>query len=257
MSAIRILLAIGLLLLSFSAIAAEESTGAEIAIAIGTFVLACVTTGLWIATHRLHKGAERASAKTATQMTEQIEAAVASNNALRAVADATKNNAVLFSELMTKQARAYIVADFGRGYYQDKNYYFGGECFVRNDGLTPAYNVSFWCCAKVMKNEAVDLSRPAGIPINANDATVAPRQQFVIRNSLDFKFSDDEVALILEGQKQKLFLFGELSYDDIYGKPHVTKFCHTFFFTKAYDKDGKDVGYNANPLLHPSHNSAT
>jgi hypothetical protein len=136
-------------------IAAEESTNAEIAIAVGTFVLAFVTTGLWIATHRLHKGAERSSARTAAQMTEQIAVAVVSSNELRAVAEAKRNNAVLFTELLTKQARAYIVADFGRGYYQDKNFHFGGECVIRNDGLTPAANVSFWCCAKVMKNENI------------------------------------------------------------------------------------------------------
>lgn len=68
MGAARILAGIALLLISLSAKAAEDSTTAEVAIAIGTFVLAFVTTGLWIATHRLHKGAERSSVRTSAQM---------------------------------------------------------------------------------------------------------------------------------------------------------------------------------------------
>jgi len=242
-------------------IAAEEPghglSTAEVFIAVGTMWLAAATTLLWIATHKLHAGAEKASATTATQVAQQIQAAVASNEALRAVADATKNNAVLMSELMSKQFRSYMVADFGRGFYQDKYFSFGAEAVIRNRGLTPAHNVSFWLSAKVMKGDAIDLAMPVGTTVAKNDATIAPTQEYVIRRSVDHRFSDDEVNEILEGVKQKLFLYGEILYEDIYGKSHITKFCHTFFFTKAIDKDGKDIGYNYHPLLHPTHNTAS
>jgi hypothetical protein len=72
----------------------ESYLAAEWWVAYATFALFCATTALWYATYRLHKGADAAARTTAAQMSQQVDAAVASHQAMADVAEATRNNAL-------------------------------------------------------------------------------------------------------------------------------------------------------------------
>lgn len=164
------------------------------------------------------QGAEVAARQIASQMSEQIAAAVASHQAMTEVAEATRKNALTMGGLMAKQFRAYISADFPANdgaTYQDQSLRFGGRVVMNNRGFTRAHNVSYWIAARVFKPDAVQLVRPASVPLRVNDATMTPRQEFVIAAEVDARYSDDEVAAIMAGQSKRLYLFGEIKYTDI------------------------------------------
>lgn len=247
-----------------AAMAAQPITGAlglqpphklsaEDFIAIGTWVLAAATTFLWIATYKLHKGAESSSEQQRQQMAEQLKAATESNNALRAVAEAQTRNTDLMSKMMSAQFRAHITAEFGLYTYQDERNHFAAEALLRNRGLSPAKHVCYWACARILDAKNPDLKKPTDINIVQNDAVITPNQDYKIFAYEPIRFEDKQVKEILDGSKKRLFMWGQITYKDIYDVERVTNFCHSIYFAPA--ADGK--GWNPYPQLHQSHNNAT
>ena len=218
-------------------------------IVLATIAIAWFTATLWDATAGLFF-----LAKTqAKDMKISLRIADQSANAMEKVANATKNNAVLMQGILSKQMRAYLAVDIGQAVYQDQNLRFGSSPVLTNTGFTPAKNVSFRVMADVL---------PIKLPENfqfadfgekqINDASLAPRQQFVIHGVVKNKFPDDEVQAIMEGNERRLFVWGTVTYDDVFGGSWETNFCHTYTFFK--DGDGR---MRPNGFYHPKHNSST
>ena len=188
-------------------------------------------------------------------MKDSIAEAVRSASAMEEVANATKNNAVLMQDILHKQMRAYISVDTGLATYQDAANRFAGNPVLNNNGLTPARNVSFKAIANIFTIENVapeSLQFPDSGEMVMNDVGLAPRQQFVIHGIVKIRYPDPEVVEIMRGDKRRLFVWGIVTYEDIFGDKCATKFCHSHVFFMGPDGKVQTAGY-----YHSSHNKAT
>jgi hypothetical protein len=232
----------------------------EKAIALSTVVLAAVTAllalftgGLWLATYRLGRDAKQTAARQTADTQNSLRIAAESGAALKEVAEATKNNALLMSGMLRKQMRAYIAVDIGSTTYQDENARFDSAPVLINTGFTPALEVSYRAQAAVLStNLSSDFEFSAAGPLYGNDASLSPRQQFIIHAMVDHRFSDAEVEEIKKGAVKRLFVWGTVTYKDVYGESWMTKFCHNFVFVPNADGRWRPLGF-----YYARHNSTT
>lgn len=235
--------------------ATEDShmTLATIWLAIFTFFLMLFTGYMWQATVALGREAKATSDRQAQEMQSSLTIARQSAVAMTDVAEATRNNALLMQDVMHKQMRAYLVADIGGGTYQDSKLNFGASPVLLNTGFTPAKNVSYKIDAGVLdlngdiKTKLDDIGA-----INKYDAALSPRQTFIIHGMVKDRFSEDDVAEIMKGEKRRLFVWGTVTYDDIFGKAWETNFCHSYMF---YTDEENKIRHSA--YYHPFHNNAS
>jgi len=163
----------------------DESARAnnELEMTLATIVLAVFTVALWVANIWLVISTKRASAKQALDTQLAIKEAKRSADAMRDVADATKHNALLMSDMLSKQMRAYIQVNFGSSTAQrGEGMNFGSWPEIVNAGLTPAQNVSYRIMAEILdvKMSEVGSDFPEPKEVFTNDATLHPRQAFTI-----------------------------------------------------------------------------
>lgn len=225
-----------------------------IALAVITALLAIFTGGMWWATLRLAKDAKDTSKRQAVEMTQSLDTAKRSAEAMERVATVTKENADLMQAVMRKQMRAYIVVNTGGGTYQDANLRFAAAPVIENTGFTPAKNVSFNITADVLPAQLPNdyEFRSYGVQV-PNDATLGPRQQFVINGVVAHRLPDEEVKTMLKGEGRCLYVWGSVDYEDVFGSKWQTHFCQIYtFFSKT---DGSDVQVQSR--YHRLHNSST
>ena len=218
--------------------------------AIGIFQLIVFGYQAW----KLRQTVEVADAQAIDTQRSIVEAGRAAT-AMENVAAATKRNTELLEPMLRKQMRAYIAIDTGGGTFQDANNRFAGTPVMNNTGLTPARNVSYSVNAAILTIENIapnDLVIPAVGPIVVNDAGIAPRQQFTIQGVVNETFPANEVQEIMLGQKRRLFVWGIVTYDDVFGGHWWTKFCHNHIFYMGIDNTIKVSSY-----YHSTHNDAT
>jgi len=143
---------------------------------LATIVLAIFTVALWVANIWLVISTKRASAKQALDTQLAIAEAKRSADAMRDVADATKNNALLMSDMLSKQMRAYIQVSFGTSTAQRGDMNFGSWPELVNAGLTPARNISYRIMAEILdvKMMGVGSDFPEPTEVFTNDATLNP-----------------------------------------------------------------------------------
>jgi hypothetical protein len=208
---------------------------------IFTWRLAKATSGLWDA-------AGKQGQDTAKSIGEATRAATA----MEGMVEATRNNANLMQAILHKQMRAYVAVDIGRGTYQDGRLRFAAAPVVNNTGFTPARNVSFRVMADILDTKLPKTFQfPEFAELKINDATLAPRQQFIIHGIVSNRFEDSEVQAIMTGEQRRLYVWGIVTYEDVFGGSWETRFCHNFVFPTG--KDGVQVlGF-----YHHTHNHAT
>ena len=214
-----------------------------------TLAIAWFTGTLYLATRGLLRTAKKQSEDTA----ESIRISGKSVFAMQDVAQATRDNASLLQGIMHKQMRAYVAVDLGLATYQDERLRFAAQAVLVNTGFTPARNISSKIRADILPvggSELIDF--PDAGPLRLADATLAPRQNFVVHGVVDHRYSDEEVALIMKGDQKRLVIWGDITYDDVFGGHWLTKFCHTFVFYQASDGEIKVNGY-----FYAKHNNAT
>lgn len=148
--------------------------------------------------------------------------------------------------------RAYISVEPGLGTYQDKYLRFASAPIVTNTGFTPARNVSYQVMAAILDTLPCEdhVFETFGTK-TTNDAGVAPRQSVTISAVVRERFPDSEVEPIMSGEARRLYVWGIVTYDDIFGGSWETKFCHNFVFFK-HDDDVQVKSY-----FHNCHNSGT
>jgi len=217
-----------------------------------TAILALFTYLLWLANKTLIERADATSARQAGEMQRSIEEATRAARAMENVAAATRENAQLMSGMLSKQMRAYVSVDIGRATYQDQNLRFASNPVIVNTGFTPAKNVSYRVRAAVLAaNLPSDYQFDDSGKMSENDATLAPRQSFIVAAIVQDRFEADEVQVIMKGETRKLFVWGTVTYDDVFGGTWETRFCHSFAFYNAKDE------IKVNSWYHPTHNSTT
>jgi hypothetical protein len=201
-------------------------------IAVGTLVLAAATILLWVYTYRLWKTSSEAARRSDEAAREQLSQFSRSATAMETVALATQNNAALFQQMLAKQARAYIAVLVGGAIYQerDKHLRFEGGSVLVNSGMTPAHRVRHRAQAAIMSHPLpADFDFP--LPAEPDGGPILnPREQYNFRTLIADYVPDEEVPAIKLGDGKALYVWGVVAYDDAFGQPHETRFCHTFLW---------------------------
>jgi hypothetical protein len=230
------------------------ATIATLIVACVTAILAYYTYKLWDANKTLVEGAAQTAAAQSADMKNSIAEATRAADAMQSVAEATRANAVLVQNILHKQMRAYVAVNTGTTTYQDGNLRFASSPVLTNTGFTPARNVRNRVTAAVLDtNLPADYKFSDSGKMSTHDATLSPRQSFTISGVVSDRFEDAEVAVIMAGVKKRLYIWGTVTYEDVFGGSWETHFCHNFNFYRANDKEEWKVGayYNA------THNSTT
>jgi len=229
------------------------SAWSTVALAGITLVLAIFTGALWIATKTMVNRADSSAKQQAAEIQQSIAQAARSAQAMEDVAGATKNNAVLMQNILHKQMRAYIAVDIGRTMYQDNRVRFESGPVITNTGFTPARNVNFKVTAAILDTDLPqDFKFPDDGNQQKNDAALSPRQQFVIYGIVKDRISEEEADEAMKGETKRLYVWGKVTYEDIFDGVWETNFCHNFVFQPDEKTGFKPLGF-----YNKTHNSAT
>ena len=172
---------------------------------------------------------------------------------MQAVADATTTNASMMRDIFSKQMRAYLTVEGGSAWAQTATAHFQGIPVITNNGLTPARNVCFKVLAGILDGGSSGSPTLPDIgELIVSDMAIAPRQRFIAASPLVDRVSDEEdVALIMKGLTRRLFLWGRITYDNVFGGHWVTNFCISYHFWTSDEK--RQVGTTFSPM----HNDST
>lgn len=221
---------------------------------LATGAIAWFTATLWRATAGMFIIA-RGQAK---DMKDSIEESARAATGIEELAKATKANADRMESVLHRQMRAYISVDTGTPTCQDENLRFGGAPVMVNTGLTPARNVRH-----KIKAEILDLSDDVrgehkfdDAEVRNADAALASRQSLALNVIAAKREPDTEVPAIMRGDRKRLFVWGTVTYEDIFGKTWETNFCHNFVFFKEKNSKGEDV-IKFLAYYYRAHNDAT
>jgi hypothetical protein len=234
------------------------------ALVISTAVLAAITFGLALYTARLFRAtvklgqeAKNTGNAQANRMEQSIVEARRAATAMERLATAMQTNTELMPALLRKQMRAYLTVDTGGARYQDANTIFEALPTITNNGLTPARNVSYKISSGLIDARQGDIVFPDTGVQKSNDVSVSPRSQYSTNAMLDHRVPDGEVDAIMEGNVNRLFTWGQVTYDDVYGEQWETNFCINYRFVKIKDPDGKVKDVRVLGYYYPKHNNAT
>jgi hypothetical protein len=142
-------------------------------------------------------------------------------------AQASVDSVATLKDRTARQIRAYLCVTFGSGVYQerDKNLKFEGKPVILNTGHTPAHKVTYSAQAAIL---SVPLSEDFAFPIPAVTgaaAAILGPQQNAVMSALVPDFCDDaEVEAIKHGAGKALYVWGIVTYEDVFGDGHYTKF---------------------------------
>jgi hypothetical protein len=165
-------------------------------------------------------------------------------------ASAATESVAALRERTAQQMRAYLSVVVGTGIYQDKakNLKFQAQPLVVNAGHTPAHKVSFKAKTEVLPVPLPDaFTFPLPVSVTGG-AVVGPQQSFTLSPMVD-DFSDEaEVEKIKRAEGKALFAWGIITYEDVFGQSHQTRFCQIV----TWLPDGKTWGYYTD-----RHNDAT
>jgi hypothetical protein len=229
-------------------------------VALATVILAAITGALARYTFKLYRATVNLSSDaklSAEQQTQRMERSITeaarAATAMEAVAKATTENTKLVPTLLTKQMRAYLSVETGIAGYQDANNRFAAAPVITNNGLTPARNVRWLAMANVIdgRSPATTQFPPIG-ELPESDMGIAPRQTFTLNAIMPDRVPDAEVEEIKMGSPRRLFCWGKVKYDDVYGGSWETNFCVNYNFYLG--EDGKT---KVNGWVYPRHNGAT
>jgi hypothetical protein len=150
--------------------------------------------------------------------------------------------------------RAYLTVIFGSATYQEKekNYFFGGMPRLVNTGHTPANKVGYKAKVDILSGplpDKFDFPLPDEI---VGGSVLGPNQSSELNSRLDYFVPDDEVSDIKLGHPRALYIWGIVTYEDVFGEPHETKFCQSF----TWFKTGKGEDEIVRGYYNSRHNEA-
>jgi hypothetical protein len=203
----------------------------------------------------------RVTVNAAAEQSESMERSITEANRLASAmenvakdiaisATAATESVVAVRERTAQQMRAYLCVIVGAGIYQDraKNLKFQATPLVVNAGHTPAHKVAFRASAAILPLPLPDdFAFP--LPVAAIGGSVVGPQQSITLSPMVEDFCDDaDVEKIKHAEGKALYAWGIVTYEDVFGEPHQTKFCQIL----TWLPDGKVWGYYTD-----HHNDAT
>ncbi len=204
-------------------------------VAIFTLMLFGATIALWRSTDKLWAGGEALRESSIAIAQEQAGIARASNvmaqrSATAAAeaaagthfaASATEAGVELAKETAEKQMRAYVHVEYTR-----VSNLFGKSEFViqiKNFGHTPAHNLRSWNTVILIHNEVARDYKRLPKQLSANLGELGPSAgTFIPKRGPDLSNTDEAKAII--ANEANIFYFGEIEYEDVFGKTRTTAF---------------------------------
>lgn len=148
-----------------------------------------------------------------------------------------------------RELRAYVMIDDGRAEGMDGNAALTIGIKFKNFGSTPANNVRLTYYANVLPaNFQPDSIEPREFADSGREP-FAPNSDRT--SSIRITAQGPDVVARLQARSHKLFMWGVIDYEDIYGTPQRT----TFFFAATHDKRIEDGWFSVAPCR--THNHAT
>jgi hypothetical protein len=147
---------------------------------------------------------------------------------------------ILSSEDSSKrELRAYLAVAIGEALYQERrqaplsDLKFEARPLLLNTGRTPAHNIQFKARAAIFP---VPLPKEIGLPetydLGDANAMLSANQSANMFAVVDGFCGDDEVGVIKDGSAGKgLYVWGLVTYEDIFGISHHTRFCQHVYWT--------------------------
>jgi hypothetical protein len=232
-------------------------------LAIFTGVLAFATVALFVATFALWQETRNAladsratSERQAKDTAKAIAEAARSATAMEEVAGSMAINAeqVVKSVTTSKeiadrqkqfgemQIRAYLSVLIGTGIFQErkKRLRFDARPTVRNVGATPARNVR-WKIAVGVLPIPMPRKQYFKLPATWSGGSLIPQQNEVtIFEVLGGYYGDEEAELIKRAQGKALYVWGVVSYEDVFRRLRRVTFCQQMEWR---GEPGKEVVY--------------
>ena len=211
-----------------------------------TLILAISTIGLWSQTKRLAEGAVDQSEKMVRSIAQATRAANAmesvSQSVAKSAASAAESVAAL-KERTAAQMRAYLTVLVSGGIYQERRkdqsiLHFEARPALVNAGHTPARKLSYWANADILPvplPSTYKLPEPQDKKIHS--VVLGPHQNFVLNAVVHQVVDDSEVAIIKAGLGRAVYVWGRVTYEDVFGEPHFTDFCHHIFWMQGKDAE--------------------
>jgi hypothetical protein len=150
--------------------------------------------------------------------------------------------AIASSDAASKiELRAYVVVNVVSGTIQDKskNLKFGGSPLITNSGKTPAHNLRWRTNSIALRDsESGTYSFPSGEKEFGGEVLgVGQTMQLGVVHP-DFYDAEDVEDIKLGENGRAFYYWGVISYDDAFGEPRITDFCHRIHFYPDPDKAG-------------------
>jgi len=152
-----------------------------------------------------------------------------------------RQTVVSAEEFSKRELRAYLAVAVGEALYQERrvrplsDLKFEARPLLINTGRTPAHKIKFKARAAIL---------PVPLPTNTNlpeihdfdqsDAMLSANQSANMFAVVDGFCEDDEVDVIKDGSSGKgLFVWGLVTYEDVFGISHHTRFCQHVYWTMS------------------------
>lgn len=230
---------------------------AAVGLVIVTSILAFFTYRLWRATKTMVEGAEKVSDSQLREMRKSIAEATRAASAIEKVAEhiaisakAATESVAAVKDRTAQQMRAYLTVLIGTAVCQDigNTLRFEAKPLLLNTGHTPARKVGYRAKAAILP---IPLPDDFAFPLPEvviGAALLGPQQNFILSAMVDGFCDSSEVEDIKFNKGKALYMWGSVTYEDVFGESRQTKFCYRVFFFP----DGSCMGYWDN-----RHNDAT
>jgi hypothetical protein len=145
--------------------------------------------------------------------------------------------------------RAYLTVIVGSGVCQDRanNLKFEAKPVLLNAGYTPAHKIRYTAKAAILSFPLPDDFAFPLPELELGERILGPQQKFEMSAVVDDYCNDIYVDSIKIANGRALYIWGVVSYEDIFGESQTTRFCQFLTFP-----GNQVVGYYT-----PAHNDAT
>ena len=156
-------------------------------------------------------------------------------------AQATEASVETGKDTAKRELRAYLTATVGDAIYQERRPEDQGgdllfECrpLLVNAGQTPARKIQFKARSAILPIPLPkEIHLPEAPDEGVGDSILGPQQNANMFALVDGFRRDDEVEDIKSGVGTKgLYVWGRVTYEDVFGESHYTRFCQRIYWTK-------------------------
>jgi hypothetical protein len=162
-------------------------------------------------------------------MKRAADAMQISSKAANIASQAATDSVIALKERTAQQMRAYLCVNICTGVYQEraKGLRFEGKPMLLNTGHTPAHNVTYKAKADILP---FPLPEDFKLP-SLDDRTgytvgiLGPQQNFILNAWVERDFFEDgEAEEIKRGRERRLYIWGTVTYEDVFGEKKYTNF---------------------------------